>query len=80
MSTGMRYTVACVIAVLVSSVIRADETSPNTAPTTITMHMTSVHPRDALAEFTKQTDVPLQIWPEQLYEQHRGMGNRLGSA
>src|SRR5262245_40199452 len=55
--------------------MRAEE---NGTPQPISMHLSSIHPRDALAELTKQTGVSIQVWPENIYEQQRGFGgNRL---
>jgi hypothetical protein len=50
----------------------AEDAKEVTPPSTITMHMNSMHPRDVVAEFTKQTGVPLQFWPEQMYDQNHG--------
>ena len=66
-----------VIAIAWVTSVRAEDSSQGTAPPAITMHLTSVHPRDAIAELVKQTDASIQVSPENLYEQQRGPGNTL---
>ncbi len=55
----------------------ADDTTPSSAPSTITMHLNSIPPRDVLAELNKQTDAGVGVWPENLYDQQRGAGDKL---
>lgn len=76
MCNSARRACLCAAAFLLISGARAEDPQ-GTAPPPITMHLTSVHPRDAIAELVKQTDVSVQIWPENLYEQQRGPGNML---
>src|SRR6185369_8822320 len=53
----------------------AEDLTTNPAAT-ITMHLNSIHPRDAIAEFCKQTGTSVIVWPENYYEQQRGPGNQ----
>src|SRR5258708_7852908 len=71
MRAGILASLLCIV---LPSLVSADEPA---APPTVTMHMTSVHPKEAIAEFTKQTGVAFSAWPENLYEQNRGANNRL---
>src|SRR5690349_17866898 len=61
-----------VLTILIAVSVRADDIA---APPTVTIHMDSMHPREVLAEFTKQTSAGFQIWPDNLYEQERGPNN-----
>jgi hypothetical protein len=38
-----------------------------TQPALVTLHLDSVTPQAAIAEFTKQTGVPVRFWPENLF-------------
>src|SRR4051794_25306655 len=72
-----RLSGALLIPMVFGGLTRAEETAPTTPLSTVTIHMNSVHPRDVLAEITKQTDVGFQVWPENLYEQQRGPNSGL---
>jgi hypothetical protein len=52
--------------------LRADEQPTDVKITPITIKMESVHPRDVLAEFSKQTGVPVQVWPKEFWDQNHG--------
>jgi len=54
------------IVLAVAGIARAD------APQAVTIHLSSVHPREAMEEFVKQTGFPVEAWPPQLWEQQRG--------
>ena len=44
----------------------------NAQPAPVTLHLDSMPPADAVAEFTKQTGVEVQFWPQNLFEQNYG--------
>lgn len=47
-------------------------TPPSTQAVPVTLHLDSMPPADAVGEFTKKTGVPVQFWPQNLFEQNYG--------
>jgi hypothetical protein len=75
MRTRILMAASCVAAASAAFGVWADEaptTPPTTQPALVTLHLDSMPPADAVAEFTKQTGVAVQFWPQNMFEQNYG--------
>lgn len=68
----LKHLLCLASSVLIPALVFADDIKETPPPSTITLHMNSMHPRDVVAELTKQTGVAIQFWPENMYDQNNG--------
>jgi hypothetical protein len=62
------YLQSIFILAVCSAALAQNASTPSTAPTTVTLKLYSVHPRDAIAEFCKQTGASITVWPENMWD------------
>jgi hypothetical protein len=75
MRTRKLVTAAWIVSVGIRGAVLADDATtmpPTTQPALVTLHLDSMPPADAVAEFTKKTGVAVQFWPQNMFEQNYG--------